>query len=249
MKRHVNENVLDYLHEKYITLTTNLKKVFKEKEDHYSAEDIIFNLCTADKKNLTFFSTSECFHTVKTMGEVFHFIGRECKYFDYALLKTFVYGSECEEAIALMDDYIKEVDSIVITGLNLQSEQTESSKNGAKKFEIFYDKDELDLKELNVIREALRRCFHLPRASILFTAIVNNCIIIVCHIPLAVQDHLLQLRLTTHQLKPLSALHITALIVDGSMKLSMPMDCDTEVRRMYIRKYIRAIASKVISIN
>ena len=147
-----------------------------------------------------------------------------------------------------MDDYIKEVDSIVITDLNLRLEQIESSKDGAKKFEIFYDQDELDLKELNVIRETLRRCFHLPRASILFTAIVKNCIIIVCRIPLAVQDHLLQLRLTAHQLKPLSALHITALIVDGSMKLSIPMDCDTEVRRMYRNTY-RAIASKVISIN
>ena len=135
MKRHIDKNTLDYLHEKYITLTTNLKKVFKEQ---YSAEDIITNLCTADKKNLTFFSTSECFRTVKTMGEIFHFIRKECKYFDYALLKTFVYGSECAEVIALMDNYIKEVDSVVIAGLNLQLEYGDvlsgSIKDGTKKF-------------------------------------------------------------------------------------------------------------------
>ena len=77
MKRHVHENVLDDLHKKYITLTTNLKKVFKEKEDHYSAKDIITNLCTADKKNLTFFSAPKCFRTVKTVDEVFYFIGGE----------------------------------------------------------------------------------------------------------------------------------------------------------------------------
>ena len=233
MKRLVDKNILDYLHEKYITLTTNLKKVFKENKDHYSAKDVITGLCTADKRNLTFFSTLECFRTVQTMDEVFQSIGIECKYFDYALLKTYIYGSKCAEAIALMDNYIKEVNSVVITGLNLQLEQTESSKSGTKKFEIFYDKDELDIEELNVIREAIQRCFQLPRASILVTAIIKNCIIIVCCIPLEVQNHLLDLRLTAQQLKPLSALHITALILDGSIKLSIPMDCDTEVRRMH----------------
>ena len=94
----------------------------------------------------------------------------------------------------------------------------------------FYDKDELDLKELNVIRESLQRCFRLPRASILVTGIVKNCIIIVCRIPLAVQYHLFQLKLSAHLLKPLPSIHITALVVDGNMKFSIPMDCDTEVR-------------------
>ena len=156
------------------------------------------------------------------MDDVFLFIGKNCKYYDYQLLKIFIDGTECAEAIALMNNYIKEVDSIVITGLNLQAEYDAGYFNDCtKKLEIFYDKDELKVKDLDVIREALQRCFHLPRASILVTDIVKNCIIIVCRIPPKAQYHLLQLKLTAHQLKPLSALHITALILDRNMKLSI----------------------------
>ena len=254
MKRHADKNILDDLRGKYIALTANLKKIFKEKEDHYTVQDIITGLCHADEENLTFFSNSQFFDSVKTMDEIFFQIGRACKYFDYALLKAYIYGTECAEAITLMNNFIEEVNSVVITGLDLQSEYhsvlTESSNGGIKKFEIFYDKDELTIKKLNVIRETIQRCFGLPLASILVTAIVKNCIIIVCRIPLKVQDHLLQLRLSAHQLKPLSALRITALILDRNIKLSIPMDCDTEVRRMHTWIPIELrIASKIIVVQ
>ena len=84
-----------------------------------------------------------------------------------------------------MNNYIKEVDSVVITGLNLQAEYDAGYFNDCtKKLKIFYDKDELKVKDLVVIREALQRCCDMPRASILMTDIVKNCIIIVCRIPL-----------------------------------------------------------------
>ena len=225
------------MNSRYVTLLQDLQKVF-EKQPRYSAKKIITGLCTADQENLTFFATLDYFHSVKDMDDVFFFIGKNCKYYDHSLLKIFIDGTECAEAIALMDNYIKEVESTVITSLNLQLEYNavlaQFNNGRIKKLEIFCDRNELKVKDLNVIKEVLKTCLGLPSASVIITDIVQHCIIIVCCIPLEAKRYLLQLKLTAHQLKPLSALCITALIIDGSMKLSIPMDSDSKVCRIYM---------------
>ena len=167
------------------------------------------------------------------MIKVFYYIGRECKYFDFTILKTFIDGSRCKKAKKLMENYIKEIETSVVIGLNLKLEydkvQPEGGDSGTKKFEILRNKNELDVKEVNLIVETLQRCLNLPGGSILIRDIVKNCIILICRIPLEVEQYLLQLRITVHELKPLSTLKITTLIVDSKMKLNIPMDCDTEV--------------------
>lgn len=232
IKRQLDRSILDHLNTKYVALIANLKKIFKKKKRHYSIPDIITGLCTADKGNLTFFSSIECLHSAKTIDDVFFYIGRECKYFNFTILKTFVDGSGCIGAKELMENYIKEIENTIIIGLDLKVEygnvETEGCEGDTNKLEILCDKNELDVKELNLIVETLQRCLKLPRASILLRDIIKNCIILVCRVPLEVEYYLLQLRITACELKPLSTLKITSLIVDGRMKLSIPMDCDTD---------------------
>ena len=229
----LDRSILDHLNSKYVTLIANLKKIYKKKKRHYSIPNIITGLCTADKGNLTFFSSIKCLHSAKTIDEVFFYIGKECKYFDFTILKTFIDGSGCTKAIELMENYIKEIENIVIIGLSLKMEydsvQSEGCEGDTKKLEILCDKNELDVKEINLIVETLQRCLKLPRASILLRDIKRGCIILVCRVPQEVEYYLLQLKITVRQLKPLSVLKITSLIVDSKMKLNIPLDCDVEV--------------------
>ena len=76
MERHVAKKIPNQLKSQYVALIKNLKKVFNEKQENYSAQDIIILLCIADEENLTFFATHDFFHSVKTMGDVFLFIGK-----------------------------------------------------------------------------------------------------------------------------------------------------------------------------
>ena len=240
---------------KYTRLLANLKRIFKQKEKEYSASDIITSLCAADKRNLTYFSNVECLLTAKTIDVVFFYIGRECKYFDFTILKTFIDGSGCVKAQQLMENYIKEIENVVIIGLNLKLEydnvKTGDGEGGMKRLEIICDKNELNVKELNLVVETLQRCFKMPRGSIVVKDIVKKCIILICRIPLEVEYYLLQLRITAHELKPLSALKITTLVVDGKVKLNIPMDCSTEVYActMHIQMYIKLCDTTYIGYN
>ena len=237
----VDERILCNLPPKYVTLIGELKKVFEKEEKRYPVPNIIISLSAADEDNLTVFSTIECLRSAKTIDEVFLYITIECNCFDFTILKTFIEGSGCTEAKELMENYIKEIENTVIVGLNLQKEyhnvQTERCDGSTKKFEIVCDKNELKAKELNLIVETLRRCFDLPRASVMVTDVKKNCIVLICRVPLKVEYYLLQLRITVHKLIPLSTLKITSLVLDGKMKLNIPMDCDSEVRT-YVRMYV-----------
>ena len=235
VERQLERSILDYLNTKYVTLIENLKKVYKKKKRHYSVSYIITGLCTADKGNLTFFASEECLRLAKTLDDVFFHIGRAYKYFDFTILKTFIDASGCTKAKELMENYIKEIEHTVITGLNLEEEY--ECKGSTKKFEIVCDNYELKVGESDLIKETLQRCLKLPSASISLRGVIRNCIIIVCRVPLEVEYYLFQLKITARELKPLSTLKITSLIVDGKMKLNIPMDCDAEVCT-YIRTYI-----------
>ena len=147
-----------------------------------------------------------------------------------------------------MENYIKEIENTVITSLDLKMEcsriQTEGCEGDTKKFEIVCDKNELDVKELNLIVETLQRCLKLPKASILLKDIIRNCIILVCRVPQQVEYYLLQLRITVCELKPLSVLKITTLIIDSKIKLNIPLDCDTKVHT-HIYMYVYYVITVV----
>ena len=229
-KRRLSISTLDDLNAKYVTLLEELKKIFKEK--CYPVKDIINGLCTADKGNLTFFAADECFHLRNTLDvdDVFYYIGKHCKYFDFTILKTYINGSKCTEAKQLIDNYIKEIESSVITDLNLNEYDHLQTEDTTKKLEIICDLNKLNVKELTLIVETVQRCLKLPSASISVKDVKKNCIILVCRIPNNVKYYLLQLKIIIYKLKPLSALKIQSLIIDDEIELKIPLDCNTKVR-------------------
>ena len=232
-KRHLDTSILDDLNAKYVTLIGELKEVFEEEKERYPVRRIITGLCTADKHNLTFFSSERCLRSAKTTDDVFFYIGRECKYFDFTLLKTFIDGSRCTKARDVMENYIKELEESIIINLNLKLEfnnaQIEGYAGSTKKLEISCDKSQLNIKELNLIVDTLHRCLKLPRASIQLIDVVHKCIILVCRILPEVEYYLLQHKFIACELKPLSLFSVTSLKIDGKTKLIIPLDCDTEV--------------------
>ena len=228
-----NSSILEDLNAKYVTLISDLKCIFKKEEECYPVPDIITGLCTADKGNLTFFAKEDSLRLAKSIDQLFFYIARECKYFDFAILKTFINGSKCLDAKKLMDSYIKEVENSIIVGLNLKVEcekvQNESYENSTKVLKIVCEKDKLQIKELNLIVETVQTCLKLPKASILVKDAKLNCVILICRIPLEVKLYLLQLRIFINELKPLSTLKIKSLIIDEEMELQIPVDCDSKV--------------------
>ena len=233
VKRHLDTDILENLNAKYVTLIGELKEIFEEEKETYPVQKIIIGLCTADKHNLTFFSSERCLRLAKTIDDVFFYIGRECKYFDFTILKTFIDGSRCTKAKDLMNNYIKQIEYSVITSLNLKLEcsntLTEGYESTTKNLEITCDKSQLDIKELNLIVDTLHRCLKLPRASIQIKNVVQKCIILVCTVLPEVEYYLLQNKFTACELHPLSAFSVTSLTIDGRSKLIIPYDSDTEV--------------------
>ena len=233
VERQLDRSILETLNTKYVTLIGELKMIFEKEEKRYPVSNIIIGLCTADKGNLTYFANIECLRSAKTLDEVFFYIGRECKYFDFTILKTFIDASGCNEAKELMENYIQEIENSLIVGLDLESEYdntlTEWDKNHTKKLEIICDKKELKIKEVTLIIETLERCLKLPKASVSVKDFKQNCIILICRIPKKVKYYLSNLKIIIHKLKPLSALKIKSLIIDNEMELKIPLDCDTKV--------------------
>ena len=231
----LNTTMLDALYAKYVTLIGDLKMIFRKEEKHYSVDDIIADICTADKGNLTFFSSE--LYSAETVDDVFFYIKRECKYFDFTILKTFVNTSQCVEAKQLMDGYIKEIENSLIIGSDLQTEydnaQIEKYKDNTKKLEIVCDKNELKVKELTLIIETLQRCLKIPEASISVKDFKQNCSTLICRIPKLVNYYILHHEIDTRILSHLSAMKIKSLKIDDKIELKIPSDCDIEVRINY----------------
>ena len=206
-----------------------LKRIFNKHKQRYSVPDIITGLCIADKENLTYFSSIKCLCSVQTIEELMFYIGRECKDFDYTILKTFINGSGCVEAKVLMEHYIKEAEDLLLTDLNLKLEQASGDEINMKKLEIVCDKKKLHVKELTLIVETLQRCLNLPSASVSVKDVIQCCVILVCRIPATVKCYLLQLKAIVKELKPLFNLKVKSLLIDEEFELKVPLNCDNEV--------------------
>ena len=233
--RHLDTNTLERLNEKYVTFIEELKRIFNKDKQRYSVPDIITGLCTADKENLTYFSQIQCLHSVQTINDLMFYIGRECKYFDYTILKTFINGSGCMEAKILMENYIKETENELLTDLDLKLEAASGDKTNLKKLEIVCDMKKLNVKELTLIVETLQRCLRLPSASVSVKDVIQCCIILECRIPATVKSYLLQLKIVVKKLKPLSRFKVKSLVIDEEFELKIPLDNDTEVIKFILK--------------
>ena len=224
-------SISDDLNALYARLLLKLKREIKKKK-HY-VKNMQIGLFVADKCKEPYFSIIKSLHSTKSIDDLFVCIAEKCEYFTYTILKPVIYASDCKKAIKLMDNYIKEVQNIVITSLDLKAEykNVQMSKNkyeeNTKRFTIICKKDALSIGELNFIVETVEKCLKLPPASVLVEKVIHNCFILVCRISLKVQ---LPLKICASELKKLSKNKIESLIIDDDkMELKIPLDCDTEV--------------------
>lgn len=229
-KLYLHSRVYEDLSKLYAKLLLDLKKVFKRKKQCFF--DTKMALLAADSHNVTYFSSSE-FKSTKTIEESFYSFANDCKYFNYTILKRFVYESKHRKAKKLMDKYIKEVDNTLITGLNLRVKYKKHIQIGKSKYEkntkrftVVCSKKELLVEELNFIVETLEDCLKLPRGSISVEDVIHNCFILVCRISLNVQ---LPHKIPASKLKSLSEKRVELIVDDDKMELKIPLDCSTEV--------------------
>ena len=98
--------------------------------------------------------SERCLRSANTTDDVFFYIGRECKYFEFTHFKIFIDGSRCTKARDIMKNYIKKLEESIIISLNLKLEysnaQTEWYAGSTKKLNIACDKSQLNIKELNL---------------------------------------------------------------------------------------------------
>ena len=218
---------------KYSALIIRLTNIYEREKERYPIENLIIGFCGVDTDNSSYFSKEDCINSIPTVQNFFWRVAQECKYFDYRRLKRFVYGSECEDAKKLMEQYISEVDKTIINALNLQTQYEDAKKynygeNTAKIF-IKYREDKLSGKEIELILDTVERCLKLSGGSLQMQDIIRNCIILVCKIQLKVKDYLLKLELTTYELRLLSDRKIQSLILDDEMQIKIPSNCDNKV--------------------
>ena len=203
MRCHTDSRII-HLEMKYSLLIARLKLAFMEKR--HSVPDILSLLYAADKDKLTCFYTEPCLRSAKTMYEIFRFFEKESKYFSYTIVERFVTKSGCKKSKELMKNYIQEIENSCI---GIPTDKVEY-QNFANIFTIICEKDTLLVKELNNIIKTLERDLKLPRASILVMDVIPKYFII-CKISLKVKKHVLRHQ---HELKDLSDLRITSLIID-----------------------------------
>ena len=221
----------DNLNALYARLLPKLKSKIKKKRRYI--ENIQIGLRVADKRKEPYFSIIKSLRSTKSIDDLFVCIADNCEYFTYTILKPVIYASGCKKAIKLMDNYIKKVQNIVITRLDLKAEykNVQINKNkyeeNTKRFTVICKKDALSIGELNFIAEIVEECLKLPPTSVLVERVIHNCFILVCRISLKVQ---LPPKLCASELKKLSENKIESLIFDDDkMELKIPLDCDTEV--------------------
>lgn len=221
-KCHLQSRVFENL---YAKLIVDLKEMFEKKIQCIS--DTKVALLAADRHNVTYFSFSE-FQSIKKTNDLFDCFANDCKYFNYTILKRFVYAIKIKKAKELMDTYIKEVDKTLITGLNLEVDKNAKNKyeKNTKIFTVICSKKELFIEELNFIVETLEDCLELLPCSILVENVTQN-FILVCKISANAQ---LPHKISTSKLKRLSEKRVELLVDDDDkMELKIPLDCSTEV--------------------
>ena len=190
-------------------------------EKDFKVEHLISNLCAADRKKLTVFTTDNVFREIRTYHKLSQQIGRYCSIYDYELLEAFVESTGCEEAIKVLDAFTDEMHNSILKELDLLSDCGKELKNpddlmpGTYKFVIEYFGSHFTLETKNVIQKVIREHFNLKKGTIVFKGIEIACIGLVYQVSEAVKLYLLHYQPDDQDLAAFSAHSISGFIIDG----------------------------------
>ena len=193
------------------------------KEKNYEVQQLITNLCAADRNKITLFSTDEVFSKVKDYPMLSHQIGKYCSIYDYELLEAFVESTGCQEAIKVLTTFTDEMHCSILKELDLLSAcgkklNPDDLMPGTYTFAIKYIGGQCTMETKRVVQNVICEHFDLQKGTIIFKGIKIASIIFVYQISAAVRSYLLQYQLDNQSLACFAEHSITCLIIDGIEK-------------------------------
>lgn len=213
-ERTLNARTFVKLTGKYAAVVRKIMLIL-EKDD---IQQLILNLCAADPDNLTIFSSDEAFSKIKTINELFLWIGRYCSMYDFELLLALVESTGYEEAIKLLDDFAEELRSSVLKDLDLLSEDGAIFDLMPKSHTLVikYIGGKCTLKAKDKIQSIIYECLHLRRGSIIFKGVQEGCVAFMYQISTAVKCYLLQIEITATDVTMLAKHSIISIMIDNT---------------------------------
>lgn len=229
LTRPLRARILAKLDGKLSSALTKIMSIIKEKK--VEVNQLITNLCVADRRKCTVFCTDDVFAKIKTYHKLSQQIGKYCSIYDYELLEAFVESTECPEAINVLTAFTNEMHSSILKELDLMSEcgkmfNPDDLMPGTYKFVIEYVGGRCTLETKTIIQNVIREHFHLQKGTIVFKGIEIACIALVYQISEAVKLYLLQYQLNDQDLATFSAHSISCFIIDGK---KIPVQWNKEV--------------------
>ena len=189
----------------------------------FKVQQLINNLCAADRNKITVFSTDEVFSKIETYPMLSHQISKYCSIYDYELLEAFVESTGCQEAIRVLNTFTHEMHSSILKELDLLSDcgkklNPDDLMPGTYIFAIKYIGGQCTMKTKRVVQNVICEHFDLQKGTIIFKGIKIASIIFVYQISAAVRSYLLQYQFDKQSLACLAKHNITCLIIDGIEK-------------------------------
>jgi len=163
-ERHLHARTIARLKGKYTTVVRRIKFIVDEK--NCKIDQLILDLCATDEDNQTIFSTDEAFVKITNTAELFLWIGKYCSMYDYELLLALVESTECREAVQLLDDFSKDLQSSILKELDLLAADGELRDikdfiPGTHKLVIKYVGGKCTLTTMEMFRELYMSAFTL----------------------------------------------------------------------------------------
>ena len=231
----------------YIIFLNDLRKILEDKCDRISQVLSLFQ--SSDKHNISMFLNGTelkdlYYEPMSTaMDVLFQTICTNWKFFDYGMIDAVVETSESTRAKQLVLNYTERINEALkkydLNSIYNTIQEKIYKRQNASILKIKCEVEKVYFEEWKSIKAALHKCFSVPEGTFQFDSTIPGCITLIYKSSLQAKNHLLEIKITNCQLKPLATMKITSLIIDDEVELKVPFECNTEVTTChYISKCI-----------
>ena len=221
IEKQLNARTFAKFKKRYISIIESIRNIFKGNKLDVKPSILKLSSQLPDDSNVTVFCTDEAFIKICSIDELFIQIKNYCNVYDYELLIAFVESTECQEAINLLDDFTKEIQSSVLSDLDLLGDDGELRDPNYKDFMdkthdlvIKHVGGKCTLKTKGLIQNIICERFHLKKGSIFFKGVQVDSVNFVYQISHAVKGHIQQFPITAKNIFSEEE-KIKCLIIDG----------------------------------
>ena len=231
----ISSQILTDMKTRYLNFISDLIMLFQRNQ--IDVVPILSMLHSHDKNNLSMFLNSGMIKFCSSMLvsvaiDVMFSEIKQWMFCDYGVIEQIVKGSGKQEAKQMLQDYTNEINEVLMkdkTKYQPVIGEMYNPESNVRVLKIKCEEDNISVGQWNAIKQALCRCFGFPEGTLKFDSTISGCLIIICKFLLQAKNHLMQLKITKRQLKPLTSMRITCLTIDDEVELKVPPECDTEV--------------------